>query len=293
VLDPARIAPALDQIDPQSRALIELFYRRGLAEQDIEDLLGIGPGGLAARRTAAEIEFAGELGVGLGELHAELPELTEEAWTGDFAPATDEFEPHPDDDLEPLPDADWAPPPGGEMDPPDGSSGLGHWIAALVAALAIAAIVLVVIVANADNGSNNTSRTTSSPAKTTATDSAGTKTTPATPGAGPVVTLQRLNGTNGKGTAQLTGLPSQPKVHLKVRDFLEPQGGGYAVWLYNSPDDAKLLHSTTQPDLDVTLPLPTGYRNYRFVDVSREADANPGHMGLSLLRTAFADLEPK
>jgi hypothetical protein len=156
--------------------------------------------------------------------------------------------------------------------------------------------VLVVVVANGgdDDDSKPAAQTTAAP-ETTASETVPTQTTPTetTPAAtsGPVVEFQRLNGTNGKGTAQVTGAEGSRRLRLKVRDFLEPQGGGYAVWLYNSPDDAKLLQATERTDFDVSLDLPTDYENYRFVDVSREADSNPGHMGLSLLRAPFTELE--
>lgn len=67
--------------------------------------------------------------------------------------------------------------------------------------------------------------------------------------------------------------------------------GGYAVWLYNSPQDTRGLAATAQTSFDLSLALPRGSRRYRYVDVSREADTRPSHSGLSLLRLALARLE--
>ncbi len=357
--DSAGIAPALDRIDPKSRALIELSYRRGLPDTYIEELLGLGRGKLAARRTAAEVELAAELGLELGKVKELLSGLDEQGWTSAAVsppaeaqprrerrpkpekrpepappPPADDLEDEPDDEFdepattrltpipaapvtklthapdEPQPEA--AEPPladggaadGGDEaeqsdDRRDGGGGVGRWLAGLGALLAIAVIVAIVVIANGsddgDSGSENASTsaaTTTQPATETQTE---TEEEPPPPEdvRGPVVVFERLNGTNGKGTVQLLSEGGRDRVNLKVRDFLEPQGGGYAVWVYNSPQDARLLTSTEQTAFDVTLPLPANYKRYRFVEVSREADENPGHMGLSLLRAPFAELQPR
>jgi hypothetical protein len=101
--------------------------------------------------------------------------------------------------------------------------------------------------------------------------------------------MQRLNGTYGRGTAQITG----SKLHLKVSSFLQPQGGGYAVWLYNSRDDAKRLYSTTKTSIDRDIPLPDGFEKYRFVEVARAIpDLDSDHSGISLLRARVSELSP-
>jgi hypothetical protein len=262
VSDPTLIPPALDRIDPRSRALIELTHRRGLPDTYIEELLGLGNGDLADRRAAAEEELAAELDLAADELRDSLAGLDERGWAGE------------------------------EPEPEEGSSGIGRWVAALIAGIAVAAIVVIVIVANEKD---EEPATKAAPAAKTTPSEAKTSTTaaPAAAADGLVVVLDRLNGTNGQGTAQLLTAQSGKRVHLKVRDFLEPQGGGYAVWLFNSPEDARLLQSTEQTDFDVTLPLSANYKRYRFIDVSREADENPGHMGLSLLRAPLARLEAR
>ena len=289
MLDPSLIAPALEEIDPQSRALIELFHRRNLRESDIEDLLGIGPGELTARRMAAEIEFAGELGVGLGELQTGLPQLDDGDWTGappahEAGPPTDELEPLLYHHVEPVhdhlgPSLDYMEPLPDDEVPDEESSGLGLWIAALCAGLATAVIVLVVVAANSDDGTDS-----KADAKTATTRPAA-KT--------PAVGLQKLNGTTATGTAVLSGTDSQRLLDVKVQGLPDPQAGMYSLWLYNSPEDAVRLQTTKKTGFDVKMLLPDGYGNYRFIDVSGEDDTNPAHTGVSLLRVSFAKLEAK
>jgi hypothetical protein len=80
---------------------------------------------------------------------------------------------------------------------------------------------------------------------------------------------------------------------VKVRDFLTPQGGGYAIWLYNSDTDARQLQATTNNTFDVTLGLPADYKKFQFIDVSREPDTLPAHSNISLLRAPMAELQAR
>ncbi|HYI98634.1 MAG TPA: hypothetical protein VEX36_02990 [Thermoleophilaceae bacterium] len=62
----------------------------------------------------------------------------------------------------------------------------------------------------------------------------------------------------------------------------------YEVWLYNSPQDARSLGAQVtdaQGNFAGRSPLPANYRNYRFIDISRETvDRNVAHGGQSVLR---------
>lgn len=62
----------------------------------------------------------------------------------------------------------------------------------------------------------------------------------------------------------------------------------YEVWLYNSPDDARSLGAQVtdaQGAFAGRTPLPSNYRDYRFIDISRETvDRNAAHSGQSVLR---------
>jgi Sigma-70, region 4/Anti-sigma-K factor rskA len=73
---------------------------------------------------------------------------------------------------------------------------------------------------------------------------------------------------------------------------LEPSGQneGYYVWLYNSPDEAKSLGGQVtdqQGNYQAIGDLPADFRDYRFIDVTRQQignDANVQHSGESVLR---------
>ena len=110
------------------------------------------------------------------------------------------------------------------------------------------------------------------------------------PRSGPAVSFQRLNGTHGRGSVRLIRGRFGAHLRLRVVDFLRPHGGGYTVWLYNSPADAHRLAFTTFADFHGTLRLPRDYAKYRFLDISREVTDGPAHSDLSLLRAPLTDL---
>jgi hypothetical protein len=107
---------------------------------------------------------------------------------------------------------------------------------------------------------------------------------------GPVTDFQRLNHTHGAGTVRLIRSSPRTRVQLRVWGFLRPRGGGYAVWLYNSPGDARRLAFTTWSSFHGELRLPRNYARFRFVDISRELTDDSAHSGLSLLRAPLGSL---
>jgi hypothetical protein len=80
---------------------------------------------------------------------------------------------------------------------------------------------------------------------------------------------------------------------------LQPSGQsqGYYVWLYNSPSDAKSLGGQVTDqngNYQAIGPLPADYKNYKFIDVSRQQIAKSGsvkHSGDSVLRGAMPTLK--
>ena len=77
---------------------------------------------------------------------------------------------------------------------------------------------------------------------------------------------------------------------LVVQAQLPPSGEGeaYETWLYNSPQEAQSLGGQVtdqQGRYQGTQTLPDDYRNYKFIDISREkTDRDPAHSGDSILR---------
>jgi hypothetical protein len=253
VHDPDRIAAALSRLAPESRALVELSYRRGLGDDEIGELLGVEPEEVARRREAAVS--------GLGVTGDQLDEY----W-------------NPGKDQEPVATAPAAAAPARRRVP-----------VALLAALALAAVVLLIVVL-ASGGDSDEGTTAQAPASEGGTTTESAAPTPANPPR----PMQRLNGTYGRGTAQLVRSGERTVLRLNVAHFLQPQGGGYAVWLYNSPDDARRLYATTATSIERDIPLPGNFARYRYAEVARAIpDLDSDHSGLSLLRTRLAALSDR
>ncbi len=80
---------------------------------------------------------------------------------------------------------------------------------------------------------------------------------------------------------------------MSLRD-LPPREEAYAVWLYNSITDARLLDRVVGTVLDVNRRLPADASRYKYIDVSREPiDDNPNHSGASVMRVPTAELLKK
>jgi hypothetical protein len=112
-----------------------------------------------------------------------------------------------------------------------------------------------------------------------------------TTSAAPVRRMEVLNSTHGRGTAQLLRSGSGARLRLRLNDFLTPNGGGYAVWLFNSDTDARRLYATEGTTIERDLALPSDYGRFKYVDVARAVPSlNSPHGGLSLLRVSIASL---
>src|SRR5829696_8901102 len=76
---------ALTRLDPASRALLDLSLRRGMRTEEIAEVLGADPDGVAASRDEALRRVARDVGLGednLDEVRAQLAELPAEQWLG-------------------------------------------------------------------------------------------------------------------------------------------------------------------------------------------------------------------
>jgi hypothetical protein len=246
-----QIVTAVADLEPRSRALLELAARRGMSDAEMAELLRVRKAEVERLREQATQQLAVVLKLEGGEFE----DLREE--------------------LARLDEADWerravlrAGQPGSA-----GRQGRSRIVAAGAVLLALAG--LAGVLATRDNHD-----------KHVATASAAA----ITPQRGPAVPFQPLNGTHGRGSVRLIRGPSRAQVRLRVVGLLRPQGGGYAVWLYNSPADAHRLAFTTFNDFHGGLRLPRDYARYRFVDISREVPGDPAHSGLSLLRAPLKSL---
>lgn len=270
VLDPDRIAQAVAGLDPQQRAMLELSARRGLADDEIAGVLQVEPTEVGRRRGEALGVLAARLGLteeqrpGLGR---ELEGLSEEHWRG--APTATGPSPR-----------------------------RAVRVVAVGVLVTVAVVVgLVLALSGSDDDDERASRPDRDqpPASQTASEpppETAPEAPPApAPRAGPVLTMQRLNGTNGRGTAQIVRSGGRSRLRLEVTSFLRPNRGGYAVWLYTPGGAARRLFATTQTAFEREFPLPKDIDRFRFAEVARAVPAlDSDHSGLSLLRVRLSEL---
>ena len=108
--------------------------------------------------------------------------------------------------------------------------------------------------------------------------------------AGPAIALERVDdgGPSAAGEARVVSSEAGG-LRLQVSG-LDPSGpdGFYELWLLDGPERLLSLGAFQVPasgTADVTVPLPVDVTDFRFIDVSAEAeDGDPGHSGVSVLR---------
>jgi hypothetical protein len=240
--DVDRKAAATARLEPEERALVELFDR-GMSASDIAGVVGLDADEVERRHAAARAK------------------------------------------LEPEPE----PAPARRPEPEKRAAGRRRG-PLLLALAAVVVVVVVIVIAASGGGSDKSSSSAGSP---TAAGGAGTETTAAGESVtkGPTVRLERLNGTYGHGTAQLVRTGDQAKLRVAVTGFLQPVGGGYAVWLYSSDSDARRLYTTTDTSIRRDIRLPAGYDHYRYAVVERAVpQLDSDYSGLTLLRAPMRSL---
>lgn len=79
-----RLGEALAELDPESRALLDLNVRRGMEENEIADILSVEADEVASRRRKILERLESELGLETredrDELKATLPDLPPKLW---------------------------------------------------------------------------------------------------------------------------------------------------------------------------------------------------------------------
>ncbi len=113
--------------------------------------------------------------------------------------------------------------------------------------------------------------------------------------------LRPVKGSNANsqrhgGIALVTEQDDKLELAINARVPPTQQNQAYEVWLYNSPQDARSLGAqvtTEQGDFAGRADLPADYKDYRFIDVSRETvDRNAAHSGTSVLRVRTSAIRP-
>jgi len=111
---------------------------------------------------------------------------------------------------------------------------------------------------------------------------------------GQAVLRPTAQGNDDAGIAIVT--QRDDEFELAVQAKVEPtkQNQAYEVWLYNSPQDARSLGAQVtdaQGGFAGRAVIPANWRDYRFLDVSRETvDRNNAHSGQSVLRVRTSQI---
>jgi hypothetical protein len=101
-----------------------------------------------------------------------------------------------------------------------------------------------------------------------------------------------VEGSEDVGIAVVTRRNGKLELSLQAQVTPTKRNQAYEVWLYNSPEDARSLGAQVtdaQGGFAGRADLPANYRDYRFIDISRETvDQNTAHSGTSVLRARTA-----
>jgi hypothetical protein len=278
---------ALQELDAEDRALLELSVVRQVSDADIAELLGVDAGRVEERREDALHRLADLIGeTGDGGIE----------WITDTMrglPATRWHREEDPDHAGPigLPDDLGAPAAAEdheatetqrttEMPAVAGDTRAWNTVRpAFLGALVIVALVALVVTLAGNDDSQDSSPPSTPPAATTpAAAPPAAKAPAATP-------LAPVAGSTASGSLDIMRKGKGATLDLRVKGLPPPPKGGYVVWLYNSITDARDLGGSLRGSFTLQAPLPGDYRAYRFVDISREpADGNRNHSGQSVLR---------
>ena len=301
-----------EQLSPEQRAIVELVLRQGKTYGELSDMLNLPEGRVRELARDALVELAPVTVRGVEEdWRGQLADYVLGQQSGPEATATKGHLRRSEaarswarsllDSLEQLYENGSVPQiPDGERgrraaaaaprEPREPRSAMGgrlaptadrRWLMAGAAALILILLAVVIWPVGALTGGDDD--------KSTASSGSGTENT-----AGQSTTGQS---TTGQQTGQPAGIAivvqQNGKKQLLVRAAqLTPSGQsqGYYVWLYNSPTDAKSLGGQVTDEkgnYQAIGPLPSDYRNYKFIDISRQrvtGSADVKHSGESVLR---------
>jgi hypothetical protein len=258
----------LNDLDPLSRALLDLSLQRDMDDAEIADVLG----------TDEESVF--EVRVGLLRALAEkvAPEHADADVTELQAVIADRLYSDRAAEVEEIAELEAAVPVAVAAPEPSSPapaeaakrrSPLRVVIPLLILVAAVAAVVLLAAGGDDDNASPP------------ATPPSKVKPQSATQAKPDAVRLTAVGGGNAGGTVALDG----DRVKLTLHGLPNAQAGSYQVWAYNSVIDAKPLGSAKDAR------LPGNARSYKYLDVSLEpADGNANHSGQSVLRVPMKKL---
>jgi len=307
-----------EQLSPEQRAIVELVLRQGKTYAELSDMLNLPEGRVRELARDALVELAPVSVRGVEEdWRGQLADYVLGQQSGPEATATKGHLRRSEaarswarsllDSLEQFYENGSVPAiPEGERgrraaaaaprEPREPRSAMGgrlsptadrRWLMAGAAALIVILLAVVIWPVGALTGGDDDNSKASS-------DSSGTQTT------GGQSTTGQTGQTSGAPAGIAIVVERNGKKQLLVQAArLTPSGQseGYYVWLYNSPSDAKSLGGQVTDqngNYQAIGPLPADYKNYKFIDISRQqiaSTADVKHSGNSVLRGKMPTLK--
>jgi len=296
----------LNDLDPLSRALLDLSIQRGMDDAEIAQVLGtdeesvyevrVGLLRNLAERVAPESAEAelpelqaavaerlypeDETAVEADDLGDEVDEAELEETPTEVEAEEAEAEPEPEPEIEPEPEPDSEPAAVASTQP---TSRRRSWLPIVLPILLVLAVVaLIIAVGSGGDGDDQASKPPAEPQRTQ-------PTTPDTPPKAEEPKPTRLTAL-GSGGATGTAAVEGDRLTMTLRDLPDANGATYTVWLYDSVIDAKQIGTVKDGKVDAKLPKDAD--KYEFVDVSTEPrDGNANHSGQSVLRVPLRKLQ--
>jgi hypothetical protein len=286
----------LDRLPPDQRAVLSLVLDRGKSYAEVAELLGIPENTVRDRAHAALDALADDVATPSGSRIPSVPG----ARPG--PPATTAPSRFTAAGVGPGPAkvgtgaSSTPPPPPREPSRAHPSAGSRRAGALLLGAIVVVIVVVVVLVSS--SGGKGSTPTTTAAGTTTATTGTGTGTssTSTTSATKPKLdSTIRLSSpepsTNAAGVAYVLSDGSRQAFYVTAQGLPPSSGFFYAVWLYNSPSDAKPLGRASSVSSNGRMeggnPLPSNAGDYAKFIVTRETSTHPSQPGPTVLSGSF------
>ncbi len=315
-----RLIAASAELDPASRAMLNLWLHRGLSDAQIADFIGATPEGVATRREALVAALSIQLDAAPEEVHETVEELAGRgrdqvasvaapvepgAITAEPEERTEPGEEHESAEAEAEPEVSEpvsVPPPqpagtqAAERTEADGAAPAARHrrrpprtVLLIIALSLLALILLVSVLLTGSNKSTSAPKTTPSvPPAPRAGPGPGSAAPRHAPASAPrALRLLPVPGGSPRasGVATLSRVGRATRLHLVVRGLTRlPRTAVYAVWLYNSVLDSSPLVLLPRPTSTVDVRLPRRFPRYHFLDVAVQHVPSYFHSGQSVLR---------
>jgi Sigma-70, region 4 len=271
------MAPELDRLPPDQRAVLSLLLERGRTYSEVADMLAI-PESAVRERAHAALDALAENpgGTGRSAFAGEREPRTAAAGATGASRARGSGEPPGSDGSSDRPPRARSTPAGSRR------SGL------LLLGGIVVVIVVAVIVISSSGGKSGGSPTTTTSKTTTSTASSATK-----PKLDKTITL-----TPGEPESKATGVAyvlsegSKRAFYVAAQGLPPSSGFFYAVWLYNSQSNSTPLGKaptvSSSGKMEGGGPLPSNAGDYKKLIITRETSTDPKEPGPIVMTGPFA-----